>query len=242
MKQRYKAKNRGVLIFPKICYPKTYNKNQIQGFRGWGDMFNRRKTKRLEIAVPLNIALLGTAKYAPYIKAFTKNISPVGLSTDLQVTLRDGVFVIEAEKERVFMIPYLVLEKKEVALEITIPPHDKKIKATGRVIWYDLSARETSYCFRVGIHLEEMENDDRTKWARFVRDTARKTGKIWQYMQIVSACTFIAGIVIYIAGLGTTLAATAKIGIFFSVVGLLGFVIGWWQYRSFMLLKKFKLF
>jgi hypothetical protein len=205
-------------------------------------MFNRRKTKRLEVAVPLNITLLGTVKHPPYIKAFTKNISPVGLSTDLQVSLIDGVFLIQTGAERVFVIPYLVLEKKEVALEITVPPHDEKIKATGRVVWYDFSARETSYRFRAGILLKEMENDDRKKWEGFVRDTALKTGRIWQYMQIVSACTFIAGISICIAGLGIKLPATAKIGIFFSIIGLIGFIIGWWQYRSFMLLKKFKLF
>jgi hypothetical protein len=207
-----------------------------------GGMFNRRKTKRLEVAVPLNIRLLGITKHPPPIKAFTKDISPVGLSTDLQVTLIDGVFLIEAGEERVFVIPYLVLEKKEVALEITLPPHEEQIKAKGRVVWYDFSAREISYCFRTGILLKEMENDDRTKWQEFVRDTALKTGKIWQYMQIVSAFTFIAGIIICIAGLGAKLAATAKIGIFFSIIGLIGFVIGWWQYRSFMLLKKFKLF
>ena len=205
-------------------------------------MFNRRKAKRLEVAVPLNITQLGTAKQPPSIKASTKNISPVGLSTDLQVTLIDGVFLIEAGEERVFVIPYLVLEKKEVALEITIPPRDEKIKARGRVVWYDLSARETSYCFRAGILLKEIESDDRTTWERFVRDTALKTGKIWQYMQIVSAFAFIAGIIICIAGLGIKLAATAKIGIFFSIISLIGFIIGWWQYRSVMLLKKFKLF
>jgi hypothetical protein len=87
-------------------------------------MLNRRKTKRFEVAVPLNIALLGTAKHPPYIKAFTKNISPVGLATDLQVSLIDGVFLIQTGAERVSVIPYLVLEKKWVALEITIPPHD----------------------------------------------------------------------------------------------------------------------
>ena len=205
-------------------------------------MFNRRKAKRLEVAVPLHITLLGTAKQPPSIKASTKNISPVGLSTDLEVTLSDGVFIIEAGEERVFVIQYLVLEKKEVALELTIPPHDEKIKARGSVVWYDLSSRETSYCFRAGILLKEMEGDDRTKWEGFVRDTALKTGKIWQYMQIVSACTFIVGIIIFIVGLGIKLAATAKIGIFFSIIGLIGFIIGWWQYRSFMLLKKFKLF
>jgi hypothetical protein len=67
-----------------------------------------------------------------------------------------------------------------------------------------------------------------------------ETGKLWQHMQIASTFTFIAGIIIFIAGFWIKLATTAKIGILLSFIGLIGFIIAWWQHRSVMLLKKFK--
>jgi len=140
------------------------------------------------------------------------------------------------------LIPYLVLGKKEVALEITIPPNDEKIKAKGRVVWYDLSSREASYFLKAGIFLKEMEDEDRKRWEAFVKNKALETGKIWQYIQIVSSFTFIAGIIIFIAGFSGKLVTISKIGVFFSIIGLIGFLLAWWQHRRFMLFKKFKLF
>jgi hypothetical protein len=147
----------------------------------------------------------------------------------------------EGEK-RINLIPYLVLEKKEIALEITLPPHDEKLKGKGKVTWYDFVSQEDSNYFKAGIFLKEMESKDRKRWEGFVRDTALKTGKVWHYIQIASAFIFIAGIVIFIAGLGGKLAATAKIGFFVSLIGFIGFVIGWWRHRSFMLFKRLQLF
>jgi hypothetical protein len=205
-------------------------------------MFNRRKSKRLETAVPLRLMLLGISKPPPTIETATTNISPVGISMKLPVTLSNGLLYMHEGEKPFNLIPYLVLEKKEVALEITLPPHDEKIKGKGKVSWYDFGSQEDSYYFKAGIFLKEMEIEDRKRWEGFVRDTASKTGKVWHYMQIASAFTFIAGIVIFIAGFGAKLSATAKIGFFVSLIGLIGFVIGWWRHRSFMLFKKFHLF
>jgi hypothetical protein len=204
-------------------------------------MFNRRKSKRLETAVPVRLMLLGMSKPPPTIETATTNISPVGMSINLPVTLSNGLLHIYEGEKPFDLIPYLVLGKKEVALEITLPPHDEKIKGKGKVIWYDFGSQEDSYYFKAGIFLKEIETEDRKRWERFVRDTALKTGKVWHYMQIASAFTFIAGIVIFIAGFEAKLAATAKIGFFVSLIGLIGFVIGWWRHRSFMLFKKFRL-
>jgi hypothetical protein len=203
-------------------------------------MFNRRKSKRLEIAVPLHFKLLGLAKDPPTIETVTRNISPLGVSTELHVTLTNGVFFILEGEKPVNLIPFLVLEKKEIEVAITIPPRKKKVRARGKIIWYDFGSREASYYFEAGIFLEEMEVEDRKMWEEFVRNTMLKTGKLWQHMQIVSSFTFIAGIIIFIVGLGVKLATTAKIGVFLSFIGLIGFIMAWWQHRSFMLLKKFK--
>ena len=205
-------------------------------------MFNRRKTKRSDIALPLRIKLLGISKSPPIIETVTKNISPVGISMELQVTLSNGVFYMHEVEKPINLIPYLVLEKKEVTLEITIPPHEEEIRAGGRIVWYDFGSHEDSYYFKAGIFIKEMGVDDRKIWEAFVRNTALKKGKVWQYIQIVSTFTFIAGIVIFIVGFSGKLATTAKIGIFLSIIGLIGFILAWWQQHSFMLLKKFKWF
>jgi hypothetical protein len=205
-------------------------------------MFNRRKSKRLETAVPLRLMLLGMSKAPPTIETTTTNISPMGLSMKLRVTLSNGVLYMHEGEKPFNLIPYLVLGIKEVALEIILPPHDEIIRGKGKVIWYDFGSQEDAYFFKAGISLKEMETKDRKRWEGFVRDTALMTGKVWHYIQIGSACTFIAGIIIFIAGSCVKLAVTAKIGFFCSLIGFIGFVIGWWRHRSFMLFKRFQLF
>jgi hypothetical protein len=201
-------------------------------------MLNRRKSKRLETGVPLRLTLLGISKTSPTIETTTTNISPVGISMEFRVTLSEGVFYIQGGEKPINLIPYLVLEKKEVSLEILLPPHNEKIRGKGKVIWYDFGSQNDAYFFKAGIYLKEMESRDRQRWEGFVRATALKRGNIWQYLQIASAFTFIAGIVIFIAGFGDKLAVTEKIGFFVSLIGLIGFIVGWWRYRSLMLFKK----
>lgn len=202
----------------------------------------RRKTKRLEIAVPLRIKLLGMSKDPPLIETVTRNISPVGISTELHVALTNGAFLIREGEKPINLIPYLALENKEVSLEISLPPHKDKARARGKIIWYDFGSREDANYFEAGIFLKEMEAEDRKKWEEFTKNTALKTGKLWKDLQIVGILTFIAGTVIFTAGFISELPTTAKIGIVLSLIGLIAFVTAWWQHRTFMLLKKFKVF
>jgi hypothetical protein len=207
-------------------------------------MLSRRKAKRVEISVPLHIKLLGMSKQPPTIETVTRNISPVGISMDLPVTLTDGVFCIQEGEQAINLIHYLVLENKEVEVEITIPLREEKIKARGKIIWYDFGSREgeVSYHFVAGILLKARAAEDRKTWEVFARKTAWETGKIWNQVQIMSAFTFVIGIVIFIAGFYGELKKIAKAGVVVSLIALIGFVIAWWQHRSFMHLKKFKLF
>lgn len=209
-------------------------------------MFKQRKTrrriKRLEIAVPLHIKLLGMSKDPPTIETATRNISPVGISMELPVALTKGAFFIREGEKPINLIPYLALDKKEVTLKMTLPPHEEQIRAKGKIIWYDFGTRETSYYFEAGIFLKEMEFEDRKRWEEFTIKAALSTGNIWKYLQIAGIFTFLAGIGIFIAGFFSNVPTTAKIGIVFSFIGLICSVLGWWQHRSFLLLKKFKLY
>jgi hypothetical protein len=164
--------------------------------------------------VPLRLMLLGMGRYTPTIETSTINISSMGLSMQLQVTLSNGSLYMHAGEKPVNLIPYLVLVEKEVALEMILPPHNEKIRGKGKVIWYDFGPREETYFFTAGIFLKEMESKDRKRWEGFVRDTG----------------SFI------------KLAIISKIGFFFSLTGFIGFVLGWWRHRSFMLFKRFQWF
>ena len=125
-------------------------------------MLKRRKSKRLEKGVPLRLSLLGMSKPPPTIETTTTNISSMGIAIKIQVTLSNGVVYMHQGEKQFDLIPYLVLKKKEVALEITPPPHNEIIKVKGRVVWYDFGSQEDSYYFKAGIFLKEMENKEKS--------------------------------------------------------------------------------
>jgi hypothetical protein len=207
-------------------------------------MFNRRASKRVEIALPLRIKLLGVGKQPPIIKTATRNITPLGISMELPVTLINGVFFIHQEQQSVNLIHYLIQKDKEVELEITLSPHQEKCKARGKVIWYNFGSREgdASYYFGAGILLRDMTVEEKTKWEVFAKNSALAIGKVWQHLQIISAFTFSVGIIIFMAGYYGSLTIIAKSGVFLSFIALIGFVIAWWHHRRSMHLKKHKLF
>ena len=206
-------------------------------------MFNRRKSRRLEIALPLRVTLQGIHVQHPAIDTQTRNISAVGISTQLPVTVTNrGFFIREGEKQ-LNLIPYLVQGNKEVSVEITLPPpHGENLWATGKITWYTLESRQDSYVWSAGISFKEMAVEEKKIWEKFVRHTALETGRLWHLMQIGGTVIFGLGIVLFIIGFNKELITFARIGIVSSLLGLIGFLLGWWKHRSFMLLKKFKLF
>jgi hypothetical protein len=207
-------------------------------------MFNRRKSRRVDISLPLRIKLLGVSKQPPIIKTVTRNITPLGISMELPVSLTNGVFFIQRGEPSVNLIRYLIQKDKEVELEITLPPQDEKFKARGKVIWYNFGSREgdAAYYFGAGILLKEMAVEAKKKWEVFARTSALEIGKIWQHIQLMSALTFLVGIIIFLGGYYLTLTIIAKSGVLLSLIALIGFVIAWWQHRSTLHLKKHKLF
>ena len=131
---------------------------------------DRRTFKRLKIPIQLSIRLLGTTKYPEPINTRTRNVSLEGLSIELQVILKNGSLLIQDGDEPIKLIPFLVLNEKGLELDIKIPPKDERIRAVGRVIWYDFGLRRGSYYFCVGVFLEKMEVEDRRKWEEFVKN------------------------------------------------------------------------
>src|SRR4030042_168819 len=126
-----------------------------------------RKFLRLSTSIPLTIKLLGTTKLPQAINAETGNVSRRGLSIELEVKLKNGSVLRQQGEEAIKLIPFLVLGEKLMELDIKIPPKGERVRATGRVRWYDFGSREKSYYFRAGILLENIE--DRKKWEDFIR-------------------------------------------------------------------------
>ena len=122
-------------------------------------MAERRKLERFEMSISLSVRLLGVFIRPLTVNVRSRDISLEGLSIELQ----------EAD-ESLNLIPHLVLDQKEVALDMKIPPKAERIRAIGRVMWYDSGSRGASYYFRAGLLLEEMEAEDRKKWEDFVRN------------------------------------------------------------------------
>jgi hypothetical protein len=129
-------------------------------------MARLRKFHRLSTSLPLTIRLLGVTKHPHPIHAETRNVSRKGLSDELEVKLKNGSLLIHQGQEAIKLIPFLVLSEKRMELDIEIPPKGERIKATGRVRWYDFGSREKSYYFKIGILLEKIE--DRKKWEDFI--------------------------------------------------------------------------
>jgi hypothetical protein len=133
-------------------------------------MIKRRKFHRLLIPVPLTIKLLGIARRSYPINAETTNVSREGLLIELEVRLKNGSLLIQQGEETIKLIPFLVLNEKLVELEIEIPSKGERVRAIGRVRWYDFGSREETYYFRAGIFLEEMETEDRKRWEDFIKN------------------------------------------------------------------------
>ena len=137
----------------------------------------RREWERLEISIPLCVKLLGITGSPTSINTETINITIEGVEIELNVVLKDGSLLIQQGDDCIKLIPYLVLNKKFVELEMTIPQQVKKIRATGKVIWYDLGSKGPSFYFQAGILLEEMEHEDKKEWEEFVNKTAQLQDK-----------------------------------------------------------------
>lgn len=118
----------------------------------------RRQLERFEVSIPVRMDLLGLSGRPVSVQGRTTDVSCEGLS-------------IETKKgeESSDLVPYLVLDKKPVELSVQLPPRGEKIKAIGRVAWYNWGSSQASYYLKAGISLEEMQTDDRNKWGEFVK-------------------------------------------------------------------------
>lgn len=132
-------------------------------------MDERRRFHRLGIALPLRMKLLGIPKYANLFKAQARNVSFEGLLIEVQVFLEDDSLFIQKGEDPIRLDPFLVLNEKLIELTLLVPPKSERVRATGKVVWYDVGSTGASYYFRMGISLEKMGVEDGKKWVNFIK-------------------------------------------------------------------------
>jgi hypothetical protein len=132
----------------------------------------RRVINRVHTAIPLTINLVGAVGAPPPVTVQTANISPRGVSTVIQIRIKekDGRISIHEEiKDSAKMVRYLLSEDKIVGLGIHILPQGGSIHAMGTVKWYARSLSKGLYAVRAGIFLDEIDRADKKEWFDFLR-------------------------------------------------------------------------
>src|SRR4030042_4861196 len=134
-------------------------------------MRERREARRVDTAIPLTIALLGTPLSPPPITVETGDISPQGLSIVIKIKTRleQGHPVIEGGESSKKMVKYLLLDNKQLALRLNILPEGRSIDAIGKVRWCYRNVQEGCYYVKAGVLIEEMDSGSRERWLEFLR-------------------------------------------------------------------------
>ena len=127
---------------------------------GENKISERRKFERFGISFKVSMRILGIFSRSLTVNVQTKNVSVEGMQIELS---KEG-------EEALDLVAYLALDKKEVALNIEIPPKGEFIRAIGRIMWSQSGSKKDPYYFKAGIFLEEIE--DRITWIDFVRNIA----------------------------------------------------------------------
>jgi len=128
-------------------------------------LIERRKFKRYHSRVPLSMRVLDAFGRIKAFSMQTKDVSREG----------PGIELYEVQQDILSLIPFIVLKKKAIELDIKLPPTGEMIRGTGKITWYDTGSTETPYPhLRLGIFLEQMKPEDRKKWEDFVGNVARE--------------------------------------------------------------------
>lgn len=132
----------------------------------------RRVINRVHTAIPLTIKLVGEAGAPPPVTVQTANISPRGMSTVINIRLKEQegrISIHEETKGSAKLVKYLLSEDRIVGLGIHILPQGGSIHAMGTVKWHASSVSKRLYAVRVGMFLEEVDRAQKKEWFDFLR-------------------------------------------------------------------------
>jgi hypothetical protein len=132
----------------------------------------RRIINRVHTAIPVTIQLAEGVGAPPPVTVQTANISPRGMSTVINIRLKEQggrVSIHEETKGSAKMVKYLLSEDRIVGLGIHILPEGGSIHAMGTVKWHASSVSKRLYAVRVGMFLDEVDRAHKKEWFDFLR-------------------------------------------------------------------------
>lgn len=142
----------------------------------------RRVFSHLKIPLSINFSFMSpwkSKKAIKIIKGKAWDVSTAGLCLETAINMKDGVleFSETEAREKVKVLPYLVLSEKEIKLELKLPPGKQGIVMTGEPIWYELASEGSISRLRVGVLFTGMPKEGQDKWAHYIRySDLRKAG------------------------------------------------------------------
>lgn len=128
-----------------------------------------RKFIRLKDSISLGVRLVDFHSgkvYSRQIKGRSLNISREGLCIETNIATVDGIDIFNDAMS----------DDKNLEIEIEAYKDEEKIKALGKVIWFDMTPRQKTFLFKAGVYLTLREPGDVDSWYKLV-ENARKYSK-----------------------------------------------------------------
>jgi len=120
-----------------------------------------RKFIRLKDSISLSVRLVNCYSgkvYSRQIKGRTLNISREGLCIETGTVTVNGVDIFNSAMSN----------DKNLEIEIDVYDDKEKIKALGKVIWFDMTPKQKSFLFKAGVYLNQIGTDDIDRWYKLV--------------------------------------------------------------------------
>ena len=128
-------------------------------------MDERRKHPRYKIVTRVDVRFPHLLGWAPSIIGNTVDVSREGLAV-----------VLYRGKETTKLVQRLLSKDQSLKVTLELPETGERIEGKGTVKWLDIgpAAAAGSY-IRVGIFLEQMNDENRAKWRHLMEDRDRVT-------------------------------------------------------------------
>lgn len=137
-----------------------------------------RKFIRLKDSISLGMRLVDCHSgkvYSRQIKGRTLNISNEGLCIETSTVTVNGVDIFNDAMS----------DDKNLEIEIDTYDGKEKIKALGKVIWFDMTPKRKSFLFTAGVYLALKDPDDADRWYKLVENAKKYSrDKSWLIHEI----------------------------------------------------------
>jgi len=134
----------------------------------------RRIFDHLKVPLSINFRFMSQWKNprsSRIIKGKAWDVSRTGLCLETAIEMKDGVlgFSETEAREKVRVLPYLVLTTKEIKVALKLPPKRNRIAITGKPVWYELASEESISKLKIGVLFTDMPREARDKWVRYIK-------------------------------------------------------------------------